>query len=43
MVKKKEKSTMQKMSGIVSWGMLIALIFGIGFPLILALRNFFKF
>lgn len=43
MVKKKEKSTMQKVSGIVSWGMLVALIFGIGFPLILAIRNFFNF
>lgn len=43
MSKKKEKSTMQKVSGIVSWGMLIALIFGIGFPLVLALRSYFNF
>lgn len=43
MVKKKETSTMKKITGIVSWGMLIALIFGVGFPLILALRNFFNF
>lgn len=43
MVKKKEKSTMQKMSKFISWGMLLALILGVGFPLILALRNFFRF
>lgn len=42
MATKKEKTTMQKMTYIVSWGMLIALILGVGIPLVLSLQSFFK-